>query len=472
MDSVLLITSVVLVLFNIIITILSRRSSGGKEYGRIENRLQVMEVTVQRMERSNIEQFVSNREEMSNNLRATREELNNYLKFFGDSVLKRMSEIAGLQKNQLDTFSAQLVNMTKTNSEGQALMTKTMEQKISLLQDSTEQKMERMRETIERKLKDLQDDNNKKIEKMRETVDEKLHKTLEQRLGESFKLVSDRLELVHKGLGKMQSLANGVGDLKKILSNVKTRGILGEIQLENILEQILNSDQYAKNISTKKGSRENVEFAIKLPGKEQFDEYVYLPVDSKFPLEDYHRLLDAYEAGNAVAVEEAGKQLEGCIKKCAKDIKDKYIDPPNTTDFGIMFLPIEGLYAEVLRRPGLIETLQRDYKISITGPTTLAALLNSLQMGFRTLAIEKHSSEVWKTLGAVKTEFSKFGSVLESAQKKITQAGDDIETLVGTRTRQIQKKLKYVQEIPSNEVKNYITDEHIEEDIHTIASVE
>ncbi len=299
----------------------------------------------------------------------------------------------------------------------------------------------------------------KKLEKMRETVDEKLHKTLEERLGESFKRVSEHLESVQKGLGEMQSLATGVGDLKKVLSNVKTRGILGEIQLGNILEQILASEQYAQNVITKKGSRENVEFAIKLPGKDDYETTVFLPIDSKFPLENYHNLIDAYDLGDVKQIDNAVKQLEKCIKKCAKDIRDKYIDPPNTTEFGIMFLPIEGLYAEVVKRTNLVEILQRDYKIIISGPTTIAAFLNSLRMGFKTLAIEKHSSEVWKVLGAVKTEFQRFGDVLEKAQKKLSQASNDIDDLVGVRTRQIQKKLKNVQEISSKKTDVYLFDE-------------
>ena len=333
-----------------------------------------------------------------------------------------------LQKNQLDTFSSQLTALNGT----------------------TEAKLEQMRTTIENKLLALQTDNNLKLEKMRETVDEKLHHTLEKRLGESFKLVSDRLEQVHKGLGEMQTLANGVGDLKRVLSNVKTRGILGEIQLGNILEQILAPSQYEKNISTKRGSRDVIEFAIALPGKDDSGERVYLPVDSKFPMEPYQVLLTAYESGDAQAVEEAAKFLETTIKKCAKDIRDKYIDPPHTTEFGILFFPTEGLYAESLRRPALMEYLQRELSIMIAGPTTLAAFLNSLQMGFKTLAIEQRSSEVWNVLGAVKTEFGKFGEILRNAQKKINLASQDIDELVGTRTRQIQRKLREVQELPAS----------------------
>jgi DNA recombination protein RmuC len=288
-----------------------------------------------------------------------------------------------------------------------------------------------------------------KLEKMRETVDEKLHKTLEERLGQSFKLVSDRLEAVQKGLGEMQSLANGVGDLKKVLSNVKTRGVLGEIQLGNILEQIMAPEQYEANVKTKSGSNDHVEFAIKLPGKDENGKEVYLPIDAKFPQEDYVRLQTAYDLGDTQGIESANKSLVNSVKKFAKDIRDKYIDPPHTTDFGIMFLPIEGLFAEVVRQPELVALLQREYKIIVTGPTTLAAMLNSLQMGFKTLAIQKRSSEVWQILGAVKTEFGKFGSVLERAQKKINDANKDLDNLVGTRTRLLLSKLKKVEEMPS-----------------------
>jgi DNA recombination protein RmuC len=290
-----------------------------------------------------------------------------------------------------------------------------------------------------------------KLEKMRETVDEKLHKTLEERLGQSFKLVSDRLEAVQKGLGEMQSLANGVGDLKKVLSNVKTRGVLGEIQLGNILEQIMAPEQYEANVKTKVGSNDHVEFAIKLPGKDDNGKEVYLPIDAKFPQEDYVRLQTAYDTGDLVAIESSNKALVQSVKRFAKDIRDKYIDPPNTTDFGIMFLPLEGLFAEIVRQPEVVALLQREYKIIVTGPTTLAAMLNSLQMGFKTLAIQKRSSEVWQILGAVKTEFGKFGGVLEKAQKKINEANQELDALVGTRTRMMLSKLKKVEELPSSD---------------------
>jgi DNA recombination protein RmuC len=344
------------------------------------------------------------------------------------SLLSQLMEISNLQQNQLDNYAKQ----------------------IMMLSQSNESRLEKMRQTVEVSISKLQEDNSRKLDQMRATVDEKLHATLEQRLGESFKLVSDRLEMVHKGLGEMQSLASGVGDLKKVLSNVKTRGTWGEIQLGNILEQVLSPEQYDKNVAIKKNSSERVEFAVKLPGRNDDDGCVWLPIDAKFPQEDYQRLLEAFEQANPIAAEEAGKALEIRIKSCAKDIRDKYIDPPNSTDFAILFLPIESLYAEVLRRPGLCEALQLQYRVVVAGPSTLIALLNSLQMGFRTLAIEKRSSEVWVLLGAVKTEFSKFTDILDKTQKKLQEAGNTIES-AARKSRNIQRKLKNVQELTINE---------------------
>jgi DNA recombination protein RmuC len=310
-----------------------------------------------------------------------------------------------------------------------------------------EQKLERVRGVIEQRLAFLQEDNNKKLEQMRETVDEKLHATLEKRLGESFQQVSERLEQVHKGLGEMQSLASGVGDLKRVLTNVKTRGTMGEIQLGNLLEQLLSYEQYEANAAVRRGSAERVEFAVKLPAKDEEKGTIYLPIDSKFPLEDYQRLLDAQEAGDAELAGEAAKQLENRIKLEARSIRGKYIHPPATTDFAILFLPFEGLFAEVLRRPGLWDTLQRD-RVIITGPTTLAAFLNSLQMGFRTLAIQKRSSEVWQLLGAVKTEFGKFGDILDKTKKKLQEATNTMDD-AATRSRAIERRLRDVQELPA-----------------------
>lgn len=323
----------------------------------------------------------------------------------------------------------------------------SVSRRLHTLTQMNDQKFDKLRETVEQRLQIIQDDNGKKLEQMRLTVDEKLHATLEQRLGESFKLVCDRLEAVHKGLGEMQTLASGVGDLKRVLSSVKARGIWGEIHLANLIDEIFTPEQYEKNVATKKGSAERVEFAVKLPGRDGDGKVVMLPIDAKFPQEDYQRLLDAHEQANAGAAEEAAKALEGRIKSEAKDIRDKYIDPPHTTDFAIMFLPTEGLFAEVLRRPGLTEALLKEYRVVVTGPTTLAALLNSVQVGFRTLAIEKRTSEVWSLLGAVKTEFGRFGDLLDKTQKKLNEASNTIED-ASRRSRAIARKLKDVQQLP------------------------
>lgn len=308
--------------------------------------------------------------------------------------------------------------------------------------------MENTRKSIKDGMTEIRTENNRQLEEMRKTVDEKLQKTLNERISESFKAVNERLEQVHQGLGEMQSLASGVGDLKKVLSNVKTRGILGEIQLGAILEEILAPEQYETNAITKLGSTNRVEYAVKMPGSG--GETVYLPIDAKFPADAYTQLMDAYETADPLAVEAAGKVLESRIRQFAKDIRDKYIDPPNTTEFAIMFLPFEGLYAEVVRR-GMVEVLQRDYHVNIAGPTTMAAILNSLQMGFRTLAIQKRSGEVWKVLGAVKTEFDKFGNVIAAAQNRLEQANDELDKLVGVRTRQIQRKLSSVATLTEQE---------------------
>ncbi len=334
----------------------------------------------------------------------------------------------------------------------------TLNQNQEKTERSTREEMARNREeiasqifkltqTIEQKLKNIQNDNSQKLEQMRATVEEKLQSTLEKRLGESFKIVSERLEQVHKGLGEMQTLAIGVGDLKKILSNVKQRGIMGEIQLGSLLEDMLAKEQYGENIATRKDSSETVEYAVKLPGHSKEEGVVWLPIDAKFPLEDYQKLVEAYEQANPALVEKTTKKLESVIKNEAKRIREKYIDPPHTTDFGIMFLPFEGLYAEVLRIPGILEILRRQYNIVITGPTTLTAFLGSLQMGFRTLAIEKRTSEVWKLLGAVKTEFGRFGDLLDKTHKKLQEASSVIED-ASRKTRSIERKLGGVEQLP------------------------
>lgn len=319
-----------------------------------------------------------------------------------------------------------------------------------------EQKLDNMRRTISDALNQMQENNTLELEKIRHTVDEKLQTTLEKKLNDSFALVSARLEQVAKGLGEMQSLAIGVGDLKKVLSNVKTRGVLGELQLGAILEEILSPEQYGRNVATKKGSQANVEFAIKLPGSDSGA--VWLPFDSKYPADAYEQLLDAYESGDAEKVLAAQKVLRDRLRGFAKDIHEKYIDPPNTTDFALMFLPIEGLYAEAVKL-GMVEQLQHEYKVNIAGPTTTAALLNSLQLGFRTLAVQKRSVEVWKVLGDVKTEFDTFAKVLENTQKRITQANEELDKLVGVRTRKIQTKLRGV------EAQIGIDDEPIDDDL-------
>jgi DNA recombination protein RmuC len=348
-------------------------------------------------------------------------------------------------RNLADVLSGSQKQIAEIQDKRLADLNQQLTQRNDTLQKTVTDMLKQINDTMETRLLSMQRDNEKKLEQMRETVDEKLQKTLEDRISQSFKLVSERLEQVYKGLGEMQNLASGVGDLKKVLSNVKTRGILGEIQLGSILEQILTPDQYETNIPMKKGSSERVEYAIKLPGDD--DGVVYLPIDAKFPADAYAKLVDAYETGDVKEIDVAATNLERTIKIFAKDIRDKYVSPPYTTDFGIMFLPFEGLYAEVVRR-GMVETLQRDYKINIAGPSTMAALLNSLQMGFRTLAIQKHSSKVWDVLGAVKTEFDKFGSVLEATQKRINQANAELDKLIGTRTRMIRSKLRSVTALP------------------------
>ena len=370
-------------------------------------------------------EFMMNREELAKNLQENRKELTQSIDQLNETLNRKAKEdreeLRITLKDFQDSFSKNVETFNNLQKE-----------KF----DQMKSKQDEMIKTTELRL-----------ERMRETVDEKLHKTLEERLGKSFEMVTKQLLVVQKGLGEMQNIASGVGDLKKVLSNVKTRGVLGEIQLGNILEEIMTPDQYATNVKTKQNSYALVEFAIKLPGRGTNDQAVFLPIDAKFPQEDYVRLQNAYEAGDAVAVELSKKALLQAVKKFAKDIATKYIDPPHTTDFGIMFLPVEGLFAEVVRQPDMIAMLQREYKIVVTGPTTLAAMLNSLQMGFKTLAIQKRSSEVWNVLAAVKKEFNSFGGVLEKAQKKINEANKEIENLVGTRTRMMQSKLKNVEQL-------------------------
>lgn len=405
------------------------------------SRLDAFEKGQERTESIIREEVARSREELSKTAREQRQELSEAFKGFGDSVVQRMSDVASIQKERLESMSAV----------------------IAKLADSTEKKLEALRVTVEEKLQSIQADNAKQLEQMRQTVDEKLQGTLEKRLGESFKQVSERLELVHKGLGEMQTLATGVGDLKKVLTNVKTRGTWGEVQLGALLEQVLNPDQFAVNVATKDGG-ERVEFAIKLPGAgTDKDEIVWLPIDAKFPIEDYQRLIDAQELGDLAGVETAGKQLESRVKACAGDICRKYLNPPRTTDFAILFLPIEGLFAEVIRRTGLTEAIQRECRVVIAGPTTLWSILSSLQMGFRTLAIQKRSSEVWNLLAAVKTEWTKYGDVLDAVQKKLLQASDTIEK-AKVRSRAVGRKLKDVQDLPVGEAAALLSLDVLEED--------
>ena len=367
-----------------------------------------------------------------------------------ESVIKFQSSLDKIEKSTLDQLSKnreELGNSLKGNREE---LSKTLNQ----FSDFFNKNIKDVRETINNQLKDIRDDNTKQLDKMRNTVDEKLQKTLEEKIGESFNQVRKQLDAVHKGLGEMQTVAAGVGDLKKVLSNVKTKGVFGEYQLENILEQILTPDQYAKNVATNPDYNGSVEFAIKMPGSD--DSTLWLPVDSKFPTEPYEILLDKYENGSKEDIEDARKQLIRTIDSFAKDISKKYISPPNTTDFGIMFLPIEGLFAEVLREPGIMETLREKHKIALTGPTTLSALLNSLQMGFRTLLVQERSSEVWNILSAVKSEFSTFGNHLSTVQKQLKTASSSLDTLQGTRTRAMDRKLRDVELIDSKQSKEIL----------------
>lgn len=422
------------------------------------------------------------RGEIAETARVSRSELNGGFSQFQQTLAAQFTSMTTLQSGKIDGFAQQLVKLTETNAqqleavrqsvqqqaqqarEEQAVALRrfgeTLTAQLGQLTEANDRRFAEVRATIEQRLKDIEANNSAKLEEMRRTVDEKLHATLEQRLGESFKQVSERLEQVHRGLGEMQTLAAGVGDLKKVLTNVKTRGTWGEVQLEALLEQLLTPDQYEKNIATVPQRGERVEFAIKLPGRVEQDGTavpVWLPIDAKFPREDYERLIDAQERADPVAVEEASRALEARIRAEARTIAEKYVSPPHTTDFALLFLPTEGLYAEVLRRPGLTDLLQRDYRVTIAGPTTLTALLNSLQMGFRTLAIEKRSSEVWQVLGAVKTEFGKFGDVLARTRSQLETVTRSIEA-AETRTRVMNRKLRDVEALPGDEAAGLLGD--------------
>ncbi len=392
----------------------------------LHQRFESLERAQEREERILREEATRTREESANAARAQRAELSDALQKLGDSNLRSIGEIGTILKGQLETVAAQTGKLTESN----------------------EARLESLRSVVDLRLKQLQEDNSQQIEKMRATVDEKLQGTLEKRLGESFQMVSERLERVHQGLGAMQQLASDVGGLQRVLTNVKTRGGWGEVQLGTLLEQVLTAEQFARNVKTREGGGEMVDFAVRLPGDEN-GAPVWLPIDAKFPIEDYQRLIAAQETADLAATEDAMKNLELALRKSAKDICAKYINPPRTTDFAIMFLPTEGLYAEAIRRVGLVEQVQRDCRVIFAGPTTLAALLNSLQMGFRTLAIQKRSSEVWNLLASVKTEFGKFGGVLDSVKKKLQEASNKIDE-VDQRSRVLNKKLRDVEGSPSN----------------------
>lgn len=385
---------------------------------------------------SNSEEFKRLEQTIRNEQSALRQELSSSTQM----SVKNLGDMIAASQN------AYAINQSKSLNQ--------LEERLKTFSLENEQKLENIRRSVESRLNYIQEDNNKNLEEMRKTVDERLQQSIEEKMNRSFSLVNERLEQVYKGLGEMQSLAVGVGDLKKVLSNVKTRGILGEIQLSAILSEILSPEQYEENVATKKGSKNVVEFAVKLPSDD--DKFIYLPIDSKFPGDTYAALRDAIEEGDKIKIDLAAKALITRIKSEAKDIHDKYIDPPYTTEFAIMFLPFEGLYSEAVNR-GLVEILQRDYKVNIAGPSTMAALLNSLQMGFKTLAVQKRSAEVWEILGAVKQEFDKFGDVLEATQQRLDQANKELDKLVGVRTRQIQRKLKDVQ-TPAKELSEKIFD--------------
>jgi len=386
-----------------------------------------------------IEQIVrdeirTNRDESAKAGRELREEVASAHKSSTETTVKRLSEIGDLQKDKLES----------------------VEKRIKELSDSNESRIGKLRDTLEAQLKSLQESNQEKLDQMRRTVDEKLQSTLEKRLGESFRFVSERLEAVQRGLGEMQNLATGVGDLKRVLTNVKVRGTWGEVQLGALLEQILTPDQYEKNVQTREGSADRVEYAIRLPGTDSnLNSSVWVPIDSKFPQEDYQRLVDAANEADVDAVEKATAALIRAVQNSAKTISDKYLDPPRTTDFAIMFLPTEGLYGEIIRQPGLIEKLQQTYRVTPVGPNTLSAILNSFRMGFRTLAIEKRSSEVWQVLAAVKTEFGKFGDTLDTLKKQLNTASNTIDN-AGVRTRAMERKLRDVEELPLDASENLL----------------
>lgn len=482
MSEILSIISIVLLVIVACFQLVLFRRRVDVDLTSIEQAFAAVEKTHERTERAVRDEIARNREEAAAQSRQSREELSGSLKSVTDTVNKQLIGLTQTNVQKLDqmretveqrlqrvqTDSGQRLEQMRAQFAGDAKQTReetaaalksfneSIAGQLTKLTESNEKKLEALRTGVEEKLKAIQQDNTAKLEQMRQTVDEKLQGTLEKRLGESFKLVSERLEQVYKGLGEMQNLASGVGDLKRVLTNVKTRGTWGEVQLAALLEEVLTPEQYATNVATKEGSAERVEFAIKLPGRgDNRDEVVWLPIDAKFPVEDYQRLVEAQEAADPEAAEVAGKALEMRVRGCAADICNKYLNPPQTTDFAVLFLPTEGLFAEVVRRAGLTEIIQRECRVVIAGPTTLWSILNSLQMGFRTLAIQKRSSEVWTLLAAVKTEFGKYGDVLAKVQKKLQEATNTIDSAT-VRTRAIERKLRNVQELPTTDAQQLL----------------
>ena len=429
--SLLLLAGLVVVILLQLVMLL-RGKNGRDDEMRFRALQEAQEKGMVRLERELREELSRGRREDAEEAFRDRDERAHSSNLLSQTVTTQVGQFGTLQAERLEAFAREL-------------------NRFSL---GLDERFERLKLSVESRLTAIQVDNSAKLEEMRRTVDEKLHATLEQRLGQSFQMVSERLEQVHRGLGEMQTLASGVGDLKRVLTNVKTRGTWGEVQLSALLEQLLTADQFSANVTTRPDTNERVDFAIRLPGKGD-GAVVWLPIDAKFPIEDYQRLLDAQDRCDPAAVEEAAKAIEMRLKNEARSIRDKYVSPPHTTDFALLYLPIEGLYAEALRRPGLAEILQRDFRVSLAGPTTLAALLNSLQMGFRTLAIEQRSAEVWAVLGAVKTEFGKFGEALAHTKKKLDEASNSISK-AETRTRQLSRRLKEVEALPVGESENLI----------------
>lgn len=445
---------------SVLFSILVLKRMKGIDASTLSEEIKLFTQHQSRVEASVRDEIGRSRMELAHSVQAQREEMVRMLGAFGDSVSSRIVDLSAMQKGQLDAFSDNLTKYSQVSEQRANILREQLADQsrqnraetannMKVFSDSLESRLGELSKTVEEKLSQIQSMNEKKLDEMRKTVDEQLHGVLEKRLNESFSLVSQRLEAVHKGLGEMQALANGVGDLKKILSNVKTRGTFGEIQLERLIEQVFAPTQYVKNYKPREDSGDVVEFAIKISGRDG-DEECMLPIDAKFPTSDYERLLDALENNDASAADTSGKQIESKLKAFAKYIKDKYICPPKTTMFAILFLPVEGLFAEALRRPGLVEALQRDHKVIVAGPTTLAAILSSIQMGLAVTAISKRSEEVWKLLGAVKTEFKKYGDAVDKVRKSLSAATNHLDH-ISTRTRAVEKTLRGVESLPESE---------------------